>query len=142
MRYKRCLISHGLPLIDVIQFSQHALNSLFCLFEVIVPRTIPPHPVYLVCIVLILALYLSLAYITHATQGFYVYSFLDVSRGSGRTAGYIVGILVVACIIFGIMSGIIWLRMKLTEKPKQDDDYAIVRTTSGGEDVEMNAVRM
>jgi hypothetical protein len=46
--------------------------------EMILPRS-DPHPwLLLVPIVIILALYLGLAYLTHATEGFYVYSFLDM----------------------------------------------------------------
>ena len=97
------------------QLSQHALNSLFCLFEILVPRTNPPPPLHLAFLVVILALYLALAYFTHYTQGFYPYSFLDISKGSGRVAGYIIGILVASCIIFGVIWGLIWLRRRVTE---------------------------
>jgi hypothetical protein len=65
-------------------------------------------------LVLILALYLCLAYITHETQGFYPYTFLDPADGSGRLAGYIIGILAAAVIIFLIVWGLIWLRRRYT----------------------------
>ena len=97
------------------QLSQHAINSFFCLFEILIPRTNPPPPLHLAFLVLILALYLALAYITHATQGFYPYSFLDISKGSGKVAGYIIGILVAACIIYGVVWGLIWVRRRVTE---------------------------
>ena len=58
--------------------SMHALNSVFAGLEIILPRS-DPHPwLLLVPIIIILALYLGLAYLTHATEGFYVYSFLDM----------------------------------------------------------------
>jgi hypothetical protein len=58
--------------------SMHALNTVFAGLEIILPRS-EPHPwLLLVPIVIILALYLGLAYLTHATEGFYVYSFLDM----------------------------------------------------------------
>ena len=57
--------------------SEHALNSVIAFFEVVVPRTAPLPWIHIVPLVILLALYLSLAYITHATQDFYVYGFLD-----------------------------------------------------------------
>ncbi|MCJ1291358.1 hypothetical protein MMC34_002901 [Xylographa carneopallida] len=96
--------------------SQHALNSLFALVEIVLPATLPPAPFHLLFLALLLALYLALAYITYATQGFYVYSFLNPAHGGGRLAGYIIGILVAECIIFGLVWGVIWVRVWLTER--------------------------
>lgn len=62
-----------------------------------------------------MALYLALAYLTHATQGFYPYSFLDPNNGSGKLAAYIIGILAAACVIYGIVWVIIWIRRWITE---------------------------
>lgn len=67
-------------------------------------------------LVIFLALYLALAYVTHATQGWYPYSFLDPKHGGGRLAGYIIGILAAACVIFGIVWFAIWARNKMTQK--------------------------
>lgn len=51
--------------------SKHALNSVFALFEIIFTN-VPPMPwVDLPATIIILAAYLGVAYITHATQGFY-----------------------------------------------------------------------
>ncbi|KAL8951969.1 MAG: hypothetical protein Q9222_002092 [Ikaeria aurantiellina] len=99
----------------VLQTSQHALNTVFAAFEILIPRTPPPPPAHLPIIVILLALYLALAYLTHATAGFYPYSFLDPKKGSGKLAGYILGILAAACVIFGIVWVIIWARRWLTE---------------------------
>ena len=99
-----------------LQISQHALNSLFALFEVFLPRTSPPPPLHVVFLIFLLACYLALAYITHATEGFYPYSFLDPSKGSGRVAGYCFGILIAICVIFGIVWGVIWLRNLATQR--------------------------
>ena len=98
------------------QLSQHAFNSFFCLFEILVPRTNPPPLLHLAFLVVILALYLALAYLTHYTQGFYPYSFLDISKGSGKAAGYIIGILIASCIIFGVVWGLIWVRRRISER--------------------------
>ncbi|KAK3945414.1 hypothetical protein QBC46DRAFT_455581 [Diplogelasinospora grovesii] len=96
--------------------SRHALNSVFASFEIIVPRTNPPPAVHMLWIILILALYLSLAYLTHATKGFYPYDFLDPVKQKGYVAAYVFGIAVGSLIIFGIVWGLIWLRKWITEK--------------------------
>ncbi|MCJ1470713.1 hypothetical protein MMC07_009360 [Pseudocyphellaria aurata] len=95
--------------------SQHALNSVLALFEVLIPRTDPPPLLHLLFLIVILALYLALAYITVAAQGFYTYSFLDPGRGKGRVVGYTFGILVAICVIYGLVWGMIWTRRWVTE---------------------------
>ena len=62
--------------------SQHALNAGYALFEIVFPRTAPLPFFHLVPIIVILAMYLALAYITNETEGFYVYSFLDPKSNS------------------------------------------------------------
>ena len=71
-----------------------------------------------------LACYLALAYITHATQGWYPYSFLDTSKGSGRVTGYCFGILAAICVIFGVVWGLIWLRNLVTRKLGLEGKFA------------------
>ncbi len=62
-------------------------------------------------------MYLALAYVTFYTQGFYTYGFLDLRKNSsGVVAGYIIGILVAAIVIFLIVRYIILLRLWVTEK--------------------------
>jgi hypothetical protein len=102
--------------LTLYQTSKHSLNSLYALVEIIVPRTDPPPFLHFLFLVLILALYLALAYVTHATQGFYTYDFLDPSRGRGRVAGYAFGILAGICVVFGVVWCLIRLRKWLTEK--------------------------
>lgn len=81
------------------------------------PRTEPLPWLHLVPIVVILALYLGLAYLTHATEGFYVYDFLDLDTNSdGAVAGYIIGILVGAIVVFLIVRYLILLRLWVTEQ--------------------------
>jgi hypothetical protein len=97
--------------------SQHALNSVYALFEIIFPRTLPLPWLDTIPIIILLALYLGLAYLTHATQGFYVYGFLDLqAHPSGIVAAYIIGILVASIIIFLIVRYLIMLRVWVTEK--------------------------
>lgn len=111
-------------LFSLLQISQHALNSLFALLEIVLPRTSPPPPLHMVFLVILLAFYLALAYITHATEGFYPYSFLDTSKGSGRVTGYCFGILIASCVIFGIVWGVIWLRNLATRKLGLEGKFA------------------
>ncbi|KAI0839102.1 hypothetical protein F5Y06DRAFT_266013 [Hypoxylon sp. FL0890] len=96
--------------------SQHALNSFFALFEIFVPRT-NPHPwIHVLWLIVLLALYLALAYVTRATKGFYTYSFLDPGKTGSLVAGYVFGIAVATIIIFGIVKGVIWMRRWVTEE--------------------------
>ncbi|KAJ4368015.1 hypothetical protein N0V83_006370 [Neocucurbitaria cava] len=97
--------------------SQHALNSLYAFFEILFPRTEPLPWLDLIPTIILLALYLGLAYLTHATEGFYVYDFLDLQdHSSGIVAAYIIGILVAAIVVFLIVRYLIVLRVWVTEK--------------------------
>lgn len=119
----------------LLQISQHALNSLFALVEVVLPRTSPPPPLHIVFLVILLACYLALAYITHATEGFYPYSFLDPGKGNGRVTGYCFGILIAICVIFGIVWGVIWLRNLATQKLGLEGKFVGQRRKADGLDV-------
>lgn len=118
--------------------TQHGLNSLFALFEIVIPRTNPMPWVHIPWLIFILALYLGLAYLTVATQGFYVYGFLDHDDVGGRgiVAAYIFGIAVGIVIIFVIVWFLIWLRRWVTEtKLGMDGKFA---EQPRNQDVEMN----
>ena len=134
--------------------SRHGLNSAFALFEVLIPSTNPPPLLHIAFGILLLLLYLALAYVTHATQGFYTYSFLDPSGGhSGRVAGYVFAIAGGFIVLFGIVWGIIWLRRKFTGGRMRESKNDIYRGTEfrprgqrigmGGyvEDAEMSGVQ-
>lgn len=95
--------------------SEHALNSAFALFELLVPRTDPPPPVHMLWLILVLALYLALAYVTRATKGFLPYDFLDPDEQHGLVAAYVFGIAVGCLVVFGVAWSIIWLRKYITE---------------------------
>ncbi|ETN43590.1 uncharacterized protein HMPREF1541_02749 [Cyphellophora europaea CBS 101466] len=115
--------------------SKHGLNSLIALVELVFPDTPRPPVLHLAFIILLLALYLALAYVTHETQGYYPYAFLDPADGGGRLAGYILGILAAACVIFFIVWAIVWLRSKYTPAGKRSK-YDVPRPT--GRDIEMS----
>ncbi|KAJ5683520.1 hypothetical protein N7462_006685 [Penicillium macrosclerotiorum] len=97
--------------------SQHGLNSLYALLEIILPAT-APHPwLAIPVLILILLLYLCVAYITFHTEHFYTYSFLnpgDHGQKSGLVAGYCFGILAAILVIFIISWALIRLRVFLT----------------------------
>ena len=97
------------------QVSKHAINSAWALFEVLLTCTSPRPPLHMLFLIMLLALYLGLAYLTKATEGFYVYSFLDPSTGVNHVVAYCIGIPVAACVIFGIVEGVLWLRNKATK---------------------------
>lgn len=83
----------------------------------IFPRTEPIPFLSIVPVVMLLALYLALAYVTFYTQGFYTYDFLDLRKNSsGIVAAYIVGVLVAVIVIFLIVKYLILLRVWVTEK--------------------------
>ena len=95
--------------------SQHLLNSVFALFEIVVPRTDLPLPVHMLWLILVLALYLALAYVTKASKGFYPYDFLDPKAQGALVAAYVFGIAVGCLVVFGLAWGAIWLRKYVTE---------------------------
>lgn len=112
--------------------SQHALNTVFALFEVVLTHAGPSPWSHLIFLVVILGGYLGIAYITHATEGFYstflcrsilflpwlhllkAYAFLNPQKEHGLLAGYIVGIAVAECIIFAVVRVICYLRKRIT----------------------------
>ncbi|KAI0547837.1 hypothetical protein F4679DRAFT_552879 [Xylaria curta] len=96
--------------------SQHALNAVFATLEIVLPRTSPAPWDHLPIQLLLVALYLALAYITHATKGFYTYSFLDPSLQGSLVAAYVFGIAIGICILFAVVQGLIWVRRWATEE--------------------------
>jgi uncharacterized membrane protein len=102
-----------------LQVSRHGLNSLFALLELLLPATNPPPWLHLPFLIVILALYLALAYLTFATQGFYTYGFLDPATGQGRVAAYCFGILAGIIVAFIIIWLLIWVRRRLTGTGKK-----------------------
>lgn len=121
------------------QTSRHLLNSFFAIFEIIIPRTDPLPLIHLLFLVIILALYLALAYITHAVQGFYTYDFLDPGQGRGRVAGYVFGILAGVCVVFGLVWCCIRLRKWLTETKWHLEGKFSAKARRRNQDIEMNA---
>lgn len=87
--------------------------------EIVLPTTQSPPWLHLPFLILILALYLSVAYLTYATQEFYPYGFLNPGEGHGRVAAYCFGILAAGLVIFMVVWLLILLRRKFTPPAKQ-----------------------
>ena len=109
---------------DSTQVSQHGLNSLFALIELTLPATMPLPWLHLAFLIVILLLYLVVAYITRATAGFYPYSFLDPSKGRGRVTAYAFAIAAAIVVIFLVVRGAIWLRRRFTGPGKRSRERA------------------
>jgi hypothetical protein len=111
--------------------SQHALNSAFALFEVLfcaVGNQPWSHVIFIIIFLGIytpskpswfLATYLGVAYITHATQGIYVYSFLNPSKGA-ILAAYICGIFAGTLVIFALVNLVKWALKRTTHAKELD----------------------
>jgi len=111
--------------------SQHIFNTVFALFEMVLTNAAPPPWIHLPITLVFLGGYVAIAYITHATQGFYPYAFLDPQHSPGeKLAAYIAGIALGQCVVFLIVYGITALRQSLVDndelkkgaKVLEDDD--------------------
>lgn len=96
--------------------------------------------IHLLWLIVILLMYLALAFVKYADTGDYVYSFLDYKEvgGRGLVAAYILGIAVGICIVFCVVWAVIKLRKWVTET-KLGWDGKFARQRSSG-DTEMNVM--
>jgi len=93
--------------------SVHILNSVFALSEILLTFVGPIPWLYLPVCIFTIGLYIGLAYVTHVSQNFYPYKFLDPVRYGGLVAAYVFGVLIGECIIFSIAWGLAKLRNKI-----------------------------
>lgn len=120
-----------------MQISQHGIIGAYALLEIFLTTT-PTHPlINLPFLILILLLYLALAYLTHKTQDFYTYSFLDPGahgKHSGKVTGYCFAILAIIVVAFAVTWLFIWLRRKWTggRIKRSRRDRELVYTTEPG----------
>ncbi|KAI0440114.1 hypothetical protein F4803DRAFT_490420 [Xylaria telfairii] len=124
--------------------SQHIFNAVFATVEIVLPRTTPAPWDHLPLQLFLLTLYLALAYLTHATKGFYTYSFLDVERQGSLVAAYVFGIAIGICILFSVVQGLIWLRLWVTETKLGFDGVVVQKDARRGQrvvDVEADSTR-
>jgi len=119
--------------------SKHLLNAVFALFEILLTRVGPNPWSHTFFLILILAGYLGVAYITYATRRFYVYSFLNPAKQKGFLAAYIVGIPIGEAIVFAVAQGICILRERIIVRcqrnrthyaPEELDEWQSVESPS------------
>lgn len=97
--------------------SVHAMNSLWAVLEIFLSRVGPMPWIHIPFLILFLAGYLAVAYITKATQGFYTYDFLDPNTdGPKKVAVYVFGIAIGICILFAIIVGVHWVKLWFFER--------------------------
>lgn len=89
--------------------SFHGLNSVFATAEVVLPQTKPLPFIHMVILLGILLVYLGLAYLTHYTQGWYVYEWLNPAHGSTsiilHVLGYAGAMVIIFCIVHCVILG-------------------------------------
>ena len=100
--------------------SIHALNSVFAIFEITFSRTRPPPWTHLAILLLIMSTYLGVAYITKATEGVYIYLWLDPAVGWQKILAHVIGYAVVMIFYFNLVKGAIWLRCQVTKDSVRD----------------------
>ncbi|EIM88717.1 uncharacterized protein STEHIDRAFT_75460 [Stereum hirsutum FP-91666 SS1] len=96
--------------------SVHALNTALAAFEIFLTNMPPTPYLHVVFLVILLAFYLGVAYITFATQGFYVYDFLDPSEQGALLAAYIVGIGAGCVVVFLVTRNLCLARQKIVAR--------------------------
>ncbi|KAH8716861.1 hypothetical protein GQ44DRAFT_730385 [Phaeosphaeriaceae sp. PMI808] len=74
-----------------INVSVHGLNSVFAIVEILLPATAPPPLSHLSVVLLVLSIYLGLAYLTRYTQGFYVYEWMNPAHGKASIVLHVLG---------------------------------------------------
>ncbi|KAH8111166.1 hypothetical protein DFH11DRAFT_645641 [Phellopilus nigrolimitatus] len=82
--------------------SMHAFNTIFASFEILCTHGGPAPWVHTPFLILLLAGYLGVVYITHRTEGFYAISFLNPQKEGATLAGWIIGIGAATVVIFAI----------------------------------------
>lgn len=105
--------------VEWLNLSVYTLNSGFALEEIIIPATSAPPLTHLCVVLLILSLYLGLAYLTKATQGWYVYEWMNPAHGNLSIVLHVFIYAAVMIAIFFAIWGGIWLRKKLTNRLKK-----------------------
>jgi hypothetical protein len=119
-----------------INISVHGLNSVFALIEIILPATTSPPWSHLSILLLVLSLYLGLAYLTRWTQGFYVYEWMNPAHGKVSIILHILGYTAAICAFFVMVRGLIWLRCKLQERfgsQRKAADVQMVKLDDGSD---------
>ncbi|KAF7310160.1 hypothetical protein MIND_00389400 [Mycena indigotica] len=99
--------------------SVHLLNSVFALFEIALTNTPAPAWVLLPVTLLVLGGYVGVVYVTHATQGFYAYSFMAPnSRLALHMAGVALAQVVLYVVVWCLVSLRVWLVRRYMTRPR------------------------
>lgn len=117
-----------------INISVHGLNSLFAILEIVLPATTVFPWSHLSVLLVVLSLYLGLAYLTRYTQGFYVYEWLNPAHGTASILLHILGYTAGIVALFLLVRGALWFKnwvgerkeVKKVEMVKLDDRSDIV----------------
>lgn len=110
--------------------SIHALNSVFATFEISATRTAPLPWLHLPALLVVIALYLGLGYLTKATAGVYVDLWLDPNVGAGKIIGQVVGYGMTMVVIFNLVRGAIRLCCRLTNRTSSSSLHPLNRIDS------------
>ncbi|KAF9443771.1 hypothetical protein P691DRAFT_787534 [Macrolepiota fuliginosa MF-IS2] len=113
--------SFSSPYLAWSNISLHILNAGFVLFELWCTNLPPMKWIYLPITVVILGLYLGVAYITYATRGIYPYDFLNPKKQGAFLAIYITGITIGQVLVFVVVRYAIILRERLASKTLKED---------------------
>jgi hypothetical protein len=105
-----------------MNLSVHGLNSVFAIVEIVLPATEAPPVSHLSVVLLVLSVYLGLAYLTRYTQGFYVYEWMNPAHGNVSIILHILGYAGGIITIFFLVSGAIRLRNMLTRRLSEGKD--------------------
>jgi hypothetical protein len=99
-----------------INISVHGLNSVFAITEIVLPATAPPPVTHLSVVLLVLSVYLGLAYLTRYTQGFYVYEWMNPAHGNASVILHVLGYAGAMAAIFVIVRYAIVVRNVVERK--------------------------
>lgn len=94
--------------------SIHALNSIFAITEIVFTQTRPQPWSHLGILLVIMGLYLPIPYITKATEGIYIYLWLDPANGIAQLMAHIIGYAMAIVVVFNVSRATIWLRCRAT----------------------------
>ena len=115
--------------------SVHLMNTVMALFEIALATTEPLPWAHLPVLMVILSLYLGLAYLTRATGGFWVYEWLAPYFGWWKIVLHVLGYTVAIVLIFAFVRYAIWTRNWLLWRYKGElvDTDAVIAEKLGRE---------